>query len=293
MLKRLTKVFIFICLLAVPSTIFAAENNIGGKSLEAINSKGEVVSFDKSVLSSFGDDKTYKQSLNDLVTPRVVIGTDQRTMVTTLTVTPYKSIVHFDMGQFSDGSTGTYCSGTLIGSNKVLTAAHCVFNHDAGKISMVSGVVYPGRGLGATPYGSANVVDYYFPAAYKTQANFIYDYAVLILDRNIGDVTGYLNIKSSPTVSTSTNIGIYGYPGDLINQNGRYDQYGMRGYPTSQTSQLLYYQLDTAGGQSGSAILNSSNEVLGVHVGGSSTRNIGVKFYNEPYTFITNILNNY
>lgn len=58
------------------------------------------------------------------------------------------------------------------------------------------------------------------------------------------------------------------------------NQYGMRGNVTDEDSQIVYYTIDTAAGQSRSAMLNTNNQVIGVHSSGYSDRN-GNPLFNE------------
>lgn len=67
---------------------------------------------------------------------------------------------------------------------------------------------------------------------------------------------------------------------------------GMSGTVSEESTSIAYYSLDTAGGQSGSAILNSSNQVIGVHNAGyrrtdGTQINGGPKMTKPMVDFIT------
>lgn len=61
-----------------------------------------------------------------------------------------------------------------------------------------------------------------------------------------------------------------------------------------ENSFLAFYEIDTYGGQSGSAMLNSSNQIIGVHNGGYDLNsnnvmdaNGGPKMTKPMYDFVT------
>lgn len=68
------------------------------------------------------------------------------------------------------------------------------------------------------------------------------------------NVLGYAGIRQVTNI-LNQNIGIYGYPGDLIRRDGAINQYGMSGNVASEDSQVAYYTIDTAPGQLGSAMV--------------------------------------
>ena len=212
----------------------------------------------------------YTLCLNQCDASHMIIGCDDRTQRTAPTkgVEPWSHV-----GWFSNG-----CTGTLIGSNVVLSAAHCFLNgtnnFKQGPISFSLGQtsVPPsgGGGLGVPgetcrrPYGTQYISSVTIPDEYDntsiTVANKAWDYAVVLL--NAAPVDGepmpygytdwsYLQTEESQSI---------GYPGtDKVSgtlwDTGRKNFLGRWLNPTDiNLSGVLYVDNDGEGGQSGSPV---------------------------------------
>jgi V8-like Glu-specific endopeptidase len=74
---------------------------------------------------------------------------------------------------------------------------------------------------------------------------------------------------------TNRYIGIYGYPGDKVDRRGNIYMYGAYGGYTLRSNDLVRYQIDTMGGQSGSALIvfqeNGTIGIIGVHTIGDAS----------------------
>lgn len=153
-----------------------------------------------------------------------------------------------------------YCTGTMIGRRLMLTANHCIVWTDGG-----AGWVKftPAYYNGNAPFGIAWATQ----VIYWTQVDgsdglsdseTAFDYVVLVLDRNMGDLTGYPGYR---TYSSSWNDGNYwqqiGYPSDLT--GGARPAFFGGGAITSvgshatagQTGYVMGHFMDTVGGHSG------------------------------------------
>lgn len=125
---------------------------------------------------------------------------------------------------------------------------------------------YPGREDGNYPYGSTTVKSYAVLPEYKSSESRDYDWAVLVLNSNIGDVAGTLTFGKYNDYNNCIGRGavISGYPVGY-----QHYQYGANGYINSSTDFVMEYTIDTTGGQSGSPIMDADKRAFGVHTGGS------------------------
>lgn len=171
-----------------------------------------------------------------------VIGTDTRYRINSTTSFPYRAIVHVT------SSIGG-CSGWMIGPDTVATAGHCL--HNGNWASNVQ--VYPGRNGSSLPYGSCSATTLYSVVGWTQNRNRDYDYGAIKLNCNVGNSTGWFGFGWKSASHNGEAEYIVGYPGDK--------SYGTmwrgNGTITISQSRRLYYNTDTFGGQSGSAVWNT------------------------------------
>ena len=138
-----------------------------------------------------------------------------------------------------------FCSGTLISENLFLTAGHCVgsvpdriaFNYQVGKTTEfvdVERIVERGRRL---------------------------DYAILELAGSPGDIYGVANLGDRQTQTGETLV-IIQHP------EGSPKKVEVGNVSRSSRTRLYYSGLDTLGGSSGSGVLDTDGNLVGVHTNG-------------------------
>jgi V8-like Glu-specific endopeptidase len=224
------------------------------------------------------------QSPTGGVKPNSIIGTDNRTKITATTSYPWRTVTKLIV-TFPKGKGG--CTGTIIAAKYVLTAGHCVHNKAYGGSAKKIEVI-PGLNGTYKPYGSAFATKYRTYTNWTSSADKNHDFALLTLDRSIGNSTGTLGYASYSSVNGLTGH-IAGYPCD----KGGLHLYYHYGLISSSTSNRLSYQIDTYGCQNGSGIyriVDGKRYVFGVHaygVGSSSpNHNSGTRIDSTKFNSI-------
>lgn len=215
------------------------------------------------------------------VNPQSVIGADNRVRISPTTSYPWRAMTKLRM-TFPNGSQAT-CSGAMVSSKYTLTAGHCV--HSVSRGGWATSVeVIPGLDGAYKPYGSAYATRLRSYVGWTQNQDSNYDFALITLNRHIGNSTGWFGYASYSTVNGLTgNLG--GYPGDRDSGLRLYYHYGTI---NSSTTNRVYYTIDTFNGQSGSGVYrinNGSRYIFAVHTNGGTTSNSGTRittgrFYN-------------
>lgn len=133
----------------------------------------------------------------------------------------------------ADG-TSSECSGTVVSRTLMLTAAHCVYTHEAGgyhtRILFAPGWTTTGAGVN----GVWEARDWWVPTSYKrADGDMSQDYALVEFGpqngRYIGDATGSWSIHFSQTWQAGRKVYLAGYPASGFwatsagfNGNGQY-----------------------------------------------------------------------
>lgn len=196
-----------------------------------------------------------------------IFGKDQRKVVDNYLSSPYKQVVLLNM-TFSDGNVYSG-SGTMIGEDTVLTAAHNVYSSKLGWAAEVT--VYAGKKGSKYTIGKAKSKKILTFKKWKDSSNQDYDLAIIKLDSKLGKKTGTLGLTSK--ISKDEEIETSGFPGDKSGEV----QYKSNGNLKKITDNILYYYLDTFFGQSGSSVRNKQNKIIAVHTFGASDYNGGVR----------------
>ena len=198
---------------------------------------------------------------------RSVLGADNRVRITNTQSYPWSAQCKLYM-RFPNGLTYVG-SGTLINAKYVLTAGHCVYSRaDGGWATSIR--VIPGLNGTYKPFGEAYATYMRTYTGWTQYAQADHDFALLTLNRTVGNSTGWLGYGWWSSVNGVPG-NLSGYPAD---RDGGVSQYYHYGPIATSTSQRLFYQIDTAGGQSGSGvyrILNGARYVMGAHAYGAGS----------------------
>lgn len=202
-----------------------------------------------------------------------IIGFDDRIKVTKTTSYPWGAI-GFIRAQFPNG-TWYGSSGVMISPYHFLTAGHTVHNQQDGGWAN-QGFISLGQNGADRFYGETRIAAFRSIPGWINDQNPNYDWAILTLDRNIGNFTGWMELSPRTDFAlTRAYITTAGYPSDRATSwnalgigNQTVELHQAQGSISSISTTQLFYQLDTAEGQSGSPVWITENGkpyVVGVH----------------------------
>ncbi|MBC8083649.1 MAG: serine protease [Hymenobacter sp.] len=219
------------------------------------------------------------------VSAETVHGLDDRIQITNTAVYPWRANASL-LITARDGSQwiGT---GWFIGPHTLMTAGHVVFIKNSGvpgRDGFVQSIrVMPGRNGAALPYGAVLSSNLRTVAGWSTNGDPNFDYGAIILPTNLGNTTGWYGFGVYSDADLLSAIGnIAGYPGDKPSGTQWYAARRLE----AVDSRKVYYDIDTAGGQSGSAvyrIINGARYAVAIHAYGGATTNSGTRIVQPVF----------
>jgi len=217
-----------------------------------------------------------------------VIGEDGRTQVLDTTAYPNSAIVYLEIN-FPLGAGS--CSGWMIGPHTIATAGHCVYLADLGGWA-TSITAYPGRNGLLAPFGSYDAEHWYAKKKWINREKPKFDFAAINIGTDIATTVGTFGFayNADDTFFQERSITVRGYPGDKPEAT----LWTMDGAIAQVNPTRFFYEIDTAGGQSGSPMYgNWGSECdpcgFAIHtygVGGTWTLNSATRITSSVFNFL-------
>ncbi|WP_139062421.1 trypsin-like serine peptidase [Aquimarina megaterium] len=222
----------------------------------------------------------------------VVIGKDDRKQIKGTTKYPWRAICSLRI-KAKDG-TNWIGTGFLIGPRTVITAGHVVYMHKHGGWAKSIEVI-PGRNGGKKPYGSCKSSHFHSVKGWTKSKKRSHDYGAIILPKNCkyGNKVGYFGYGNYGFFDLlGLKVNLSGYPGDKPAGTQWWHARKIK----AVTSRTLVYNIDTAGGQSGSPvwrIKNGKRYAVGIHTNGYSLGNSATRITKPVFKNLKNWKNKY
>ena len=222
---------------------------------------------------------------------RVVVGAEDRQQVTDTSTYPAMT-VGWLWTQDQKGNWAT-CSATLIGPKTVITAAHCVYDHDTG--GWVQAMTFiPGMSDAETaPYGQfdwANVnilkgfIDNYDGKNYGSVMPW--DLAEIELQEDAGNQIGWMGFRVDD--ATDLKATLLSYPGDK--PDGTMWQSTCDVKPDQFGDQVFWHDCDTYAGSSGGALWEDAGKgdlyIRGINVAEDDKVDYGLRITDAYFQFL-------
>jgi glutamyl endopeptidase len=217
--------------------------------------------------------------------PETVHGPDNRVQITATASYPWRA--HASLLITAADNSQWIGTGWFIGPHTLMTAGHVVFIKNSGvpgRDGWVKNIkVMPGRNGSTLPYGSVTSTFFHSVLGWTNDGDENYDYGAIIIPTNLGNTVGWFGfgVYSDATLQGVTG-NISGYPGDQPDGTQWYDARKI----ASVNSRKVYYDIDTAGGQSGSAvyrIINGKRYGFAIHAYGGNTTNSGTRIVTPVF----------
>jgi V8-like Glu-specific endopeptidase len=223
------------------------------------------------------------------------MGTDDRIRVHNTEKTPWRVHGHMEM-RFPNGEW-YIGSGTMVNYKHVLTAGHCLYDHEAGGWATAIKFTAAQNG-GYIPIKSASATHLLTVKGWKDGRDSRFDMGMLILDRDLGEETGWYGISTdTDKFLKSFKINVTGYPGDKDKGSGTQMWTMPRpGRIAEVYPEQFTYTLDTTPGQSGSGVYTQFSEpagyyCVGIHTQGKSDCNTATRITKSKFDLLISWIN--
>jgi V8-like Glu-specific endopeptidase len=234
------------------------------------------------------------------ISQEFVIGTDDRQQVTNTQQAPWNQIALITLR--SDDGTLAGGTGALIDPYHILTAGHLVYDKPSGGWAQTKSIdVSLGQKGTDRYYGTAKATQIRSFKAWTDQGNPNYDMALITLDRNIGNFTGWFGYGAVSNAALSQKIvNVAGYPDDkapnLLGEGTgvtNAQMYTSSGRIRTVTANRLIYDnaIDTDSGESGAPVWKyfpstKNRQIVGVHTNGNTKGNFGSRLTLDKFKAI-------
>jgi V8-like Glu-specific endopeptidase len=175
----------------------------------------------------------------------------------------------------------------FISPRTLITAGHVVYIKGSpvpGRNGWVSSItVIPGQNGSQMPFGSATSTDFRTVSGWSQNGDENYDYGAIILPTELGKQTGWYGFGKYTDDELEGVIGnVSGYPGDKPSGTQWFDTRAI----ARVNNRKVFYDIDTAGGQSGSAVyqtIDGKRYAIAIHAYGGASVNSGTRINTPVY----------
>jgi glutamyl endopeptidase len=184
-------------------------------------------------------------------------------------------------------------TGWFISPRTLITAGHCVYITNSGvpgRDGWVKSIqVMPGRDETNLPFGSKTSMHFFSVKGWADSGDENYDYAAVILPTPFAKDPGTIGFAVNTDAQLQSMVAnVAGYPGDKDSGTLWYDKKKI----ASTTPTKVFYDIDTAGGQSGAAVYQidggGARIAVAVHAYGGAVTNSGTRISAPVFTNMKN-----